>query len=70
MLTPYASIDLLLDEIEEELGPLEEALDTNPPETYESQLKRMKEATSQISWLKILGIRINCFTCFIPADLI
>ena len=44
-----------LDEIEEELAPLTEALEPPPMETYADQLDKARKGTHGLSWVQILG---------------
>ena len=44
-----------LDEIEEELAPLTEALEPPPLETYADQLDKARKETHGLSWVQILG---------------
>ena len=44
-----------VDEIEEELAPLTEALEPPPVETYDDQLNLAREATKELGWIHILG---------------
>ena len=50
-----SNIFIPIDEIEEELAPLTEALEPPRVETYEDQLNQAREATKDLSWIHILG---------------
>ena len=48
-----------VDEIEEELAPLTEALEPPQSDTYEDKLNRAREATEGLSWIHLLGKNIT-----------
>ena len=49
------------DEIEEELAPLIEAQEVKVQETYEDQVNKARAASSDLSWIHVLGM---CFVFF------
>ena len=49
------------DEIEEELAPLIEAQEVKVQETYEDQVNKARAASSDLSWIHVLGM---CFFFF------
>ena len=46
---------LLPDEIEEELAPLIEAQEVKVQETYDDQVNKARTASSDLSWIHVLG---------------
>ena len=46
---------VVVDEIEEELAPLTEALDPPPIETYDDELQKVRQAATDLSWTHIMG---------------
>ena len=49
-----------LDEIDEELAPLTEALEPPPIETYHDELLNVHQASGDLSWTHVMG---ECDPC-------
>ena len=48
------------DEIEEELAPLIDAQEVKVQETYEDQINKARAASSDLSWIHVLGMSCGC----------